>query len=57
MGFQYNGKLRAPELLVRSGGQETVTLIRERETIESLYANCVMPEDLAPAADAAEGKA
>ena len=57
MGFQYNGKLRAPELLVRSGGQETVALIRERETIESLYANCVMPEDLAPAADAAEGKA
>jgi diaminopimelate decarboxylase len=45
MGFQYNGKLRAPELLLREDG--SVDLIRERETIESLYANCRMPADLA----------
>jgi diaminopimelate decarboxylase len=44
MGFQYNGKLRAPELLLREDG--SVSLIRERETIESLYSNCVMPDDL-----------
>ena len=48
MGFQYNGKLRAPELLRRADG--SVDLIRQRETIESLYANCVMPADLAAAA-------
>ena len=44
MGFQYNGKLRAPELLLREDG--SISLIRERETIESLYSNCVMPDDL-----------
>ena len=48
MGFQYNGKLRAPELLRRRDG--TFDLIRKRETIESLYQNCVLPADLAPAA-------
>lgn len=37
MGFQYNGKLRAPELLHRCDG--TVKLIRSRETIQGLYAN------------------
>lgn len=47
MGFQYNGKLRAPELLKRVDG--SVTLIRERETIEGLYENCVMPPDFAAA--------
>jgi len=45
MGFQYNGKLRAPELLLRSDGK-TVELIRERERIQDLYSNCVMPSDL-----------
>ena len=51
MGFNYNGKLRAPELLVRGdaaagGGPPAVSLIRERETIEGQFSNCVMPEDL-----------
>ena len=54
MGFQYNGKLRAPELLIRGGGATAaaadsaprVDLIRERETIPGLYANCLMPADL-----------
>ena len=54
MGFQYNGKLRAPELLLRGdgrgagaveGGEPKVVLIRKRETIESLFENCVMPEN------------
>ncbi|KAL3658019.1 hypothetical protein V7S43_017061 [Phytophthora oleae] len=44
MGFQYNGKLRAPEVLLRPNGGDS--LIRERETYESLYGNCVVPEDL-----------
>ncbi|KAF4319636.1 hypothetical protein G195_007062 [Phytophthora kernoviae 00238/432] len=44
MGFQYNGKLRAPEVLLRANGSDS--LIRERETFESLYGNCVMPADL-----------
>ena len=44
MGFQYNGKLRAPELLLREDG--SISLIRERETIESLFSNCIMPDDL-----------
>jgi hypothetical protein len=45
MGFQYNGKLRAPELLLRESGG--VDLIRTRETIPVLYTNAVMPQDLA----------
>lgn len=36
MGFNYNGKLRAGELLLRSGG--TVKEIRRRETIEDYFA-------------------
>merc|ERR1711920_895910 len=44
MGFQYNGKLRAPEVLLRSNGGET--LIRDRETIEQLYEHTHIPEDL-----------
>jgi len=44
MGFQYNGKLRAPELLLRPDG--SVSVIRERETMEALYGNCRMPADL-----------
>jgi hypothetical protein len=48
MGFQYNGKLRAPEILRREDG--SMSLVRYRETIkEALYANCLMPTDLAPA--------
>lgn len=45
MGFQYNGKLRAPEVLLRNGGGRD-DLIRERENIEMLYSNTVMPKDL-----------
>jgi len=37
MGFQYNGKLRAPELLLRMDG--SIELIRERETFDSLFGN------------------
>ena len=44
MGFQYNGKLRAPEVLLRSDGV-SVDLIRNRENIEDLYANCVSLKD------------
>lgn len=48
MGFNYNGKLRAPELLLRSGERAgEVDIIRYRETIEGQYANCEMPIDLA----------
>jgi diaminopimelate decarboxylase len=47
MGFQYNGKLRAPEILKREDG--SMSLIRYREEIKTaLYANCVMPSDIAP---------
>ena len=56
MGFQYNGKLRAPELLLRpredgtAPGAADVVLIRERETVaEALYANTVMPKHLGEA--------
>ena len=42
MGFQYNAKLRAPEVLLPADGSEPV-LIRERETIEGLFANTRMP--------------
>ena len=37
MGFQYNGKLRAPELLRTLDG--SVKLIRPRDTIDSLFPN------------------
>jgi diaminopimelate decarboxylase len=51
MGFQYNGKLRAPELLIRSIRKEdndkrNVDLIRERETYSCLFDNTIMPNDL-----------
>jgi diaminopimelate decarboxylase len=39
MGFQYNGKLRAPEILL--GNDEKTYLIRKRETIEDLFSNCI----------------
>jgi hypothetical protein len=55
MGFQYNGKLRAPELLLRErpagavagAGSAVVDVIREREAVDCLYDNAVMPRDLA----------
>lgn len=46
MGFQYNGKLRAPEVLLRSGGTED-HLIRDREKIEILYSDTHLPPHLA----------
>ena len=50
MGFQYNGKLRAPEVLIRSGdngeAKGRVDLIRTRETIEGLYANTKIAQGL-----------
>lgn len=36
MGFNYNGRLRPKELLLRSDG--TVELIRRAETVEDLFA-------------------
>lgn len=60
MGFQYNGKLRAPELLLRDksrvpeGGAEVVVhLIRERETVGNLFSNSHLPKDLAVGVPAA----
>ncbi|CCI48276.1 unnamed protein product [Albugo candida] len=44
MGFQYNGKLRAPEVLILR--DNTPFVIRERETYEALYGNCVLPPGL-----------
>lgn len=66
MGFQYNGKLRAPEVLIRPDGHDTLMFVfaiilcldyishdvscimysRQRENYDSLYGNCVLPEDL-----------
>jgi diaminopimelate decarboxylase len=36
MGFNYNGKLRSGELLLRGDG--SVTMIRRRETAEDYFA-------------------
>ncbi|KAG9404671.1 hypothetical protein AC1031_004876 [Aphanomyces cochlioides] len=44
MCFQYNGKLRSPEVLLAADG--TPRLIRKRETYDALFGNCVLPEDL-----------
>eukprot|EP00924_Labyrinthula_sp_SR-Ha-C_P013724 augustus_masked-scaffold_5-processed-gene-11.32-mRNA-1 protein AED:0.13 eAED:0.14 QI:0/0/0/1/1/1/3/0/676 len=41
MGFQYNGKLRAPEVLLLDNGEEV--LIRNREQIEDLFSNTILP--------------
>jgi diaminopimelate decarboxylase len=41
MGFNYNGKLRAGELLLsraRAGGKKTVRMIRRRETVDDYFA-------------------
>ena len=45
MGFQYNGKLRAPELLLRTD-HVSIDMIRKREEIPDLYANCVELSDI-----------
>lgn len=45
MGFQYNGKLRSAELLLRENGK--VELIREPEKIEDLFFNTKIPKDFA----------
>ena len=48
MGFQYNGKLRAPEVLLRGGiDRPEEYLIREREEIPDLFNNTIMPDHLA----------
>jgi diaminopimelate decarboxylase len=39
MGFQYNGKLRAPEILIKEDG--SYKLIRRRETIEDYIATII----------------
>ena len=44
MGFNYNAKLRAHEVLIRDNGEDQ--LIRKRENFESLFGNCIMPKDL-----------
>jgi diaminopimelate decarboxylase len=44
MGFNYNGKLKAIEVLIRSNGRTDI--IRERQTIESLYIDTKIPTDL-----------
>ena len=53
MGFQYNAKLRAPELLLRAhvpptapGEPRAVHLIRDREVTAVLFEGCRMPADL-----------
>ncbi len=49
MGFQYNGKLRAPELLLRqpsAAGEAIVHVIREREVKADLFSNTRIPQDL-----------
>lgn len=49
MGFQYNGKLRAPELLIRSGSAgeaPRVEQIRSREKVEVLFADTSIPSDM-----------
>jgi diaminopimelate decarboxylase len=38
MGFQYNSKLRAPEILLF---KSKFGLIRKRETYDSLFGNCI----------------
>jgi len=49
MGFQYNGKLRAPEILLRSSStaeKPVYNLIRTRETIKGLYDNTLQLPDV-----------
>jgi len=44
MGFNYNGKLHAPEVILTSGGTKDF-LIRDREKIEMLYENTHIPAE------------
>ncbi|MBW6510966.1 MAG: diaminopimelate decarboxylase [Desulfuromonadaceae bacterium] len=44
MGFQYNGRLRPKELLLRANG--TVELIRRAETLEDYFATCNFTPDV-----------
>jgi diaminopimelate decarboxylase len=44
MGFNYNGKLRCAELLLREDGR--LELIRRAETLEDYFATLVWPPDL-----------
>jgi diaminopimelate decarboxylase len=47
MGFQYNGRLRPKELLLRSDG--TVELIRRAETVEDYFITCnFAPDEFRP---------
>ena len=48
MGFNYNSKLKPPEVLLRGENCEADCLIRERETYETLVYNTHMPSDLLP---------
>lgn len=41
MGFNYNGKLRSAELLLKEGG--TVKMIRRAETVDDLFATIIRP--------------
>lgn len=43
MGFNYNSKLRAPEILIRT--DDSSVLIRHGETYDTLFGNTVMPND------------
>ena len=43
MGFQYNGRLRPKELLLRTDG--TVELIRRAETVEDYFITCNFAAD------------
>jgi len=60
MGFNYNGALRAPEVLLRKTYYHRekedsvlrhVDLIRKRETFQTLFGNTIIPSDLATAGD------
>jgi diaminopimelate decarboxylase len=44
MGFNYNGKLRPQELLLRGDG--SVELIRRAETVEDHFATLTFPPDV-----------
>ena len=44
MGFNYNGRLRPKELLLRTGG--TVELIRRQETVADLFATLNFEPDI-----------
>jgi len=44
MGFQYNGRLRPKELLLKTDG--SVELIRRAETVDDYFATLTFDEDL-----------